>query len=483
MQDSKVITQIAAMDGRERERLRQFVDSPYFNRHEGVRQLLGHILGQLGRARPKLTEKDLLKSLAPADSPSIPDLLSALMKLVNRFLAVEQLGEETFEEEVLTLKRSNQLQRVTLLENRGKRLDRRLKKSPYRNQDLHLAAYQWKAIIGYRKTQEKRKHTPEFQHMLDHLDRFWLVEKLRHACHLTANMMLMNTHYDFLLMDDVMAYLGGDAGAKLLEKEQSIDCYYQILMALREPDRTEHYQRMRYHLDEGVDRLPQAEQKDLFVFATNYCILRIMSGHADYRRELFDLYRRALETGTIYDKDEISEWNYKNVVTLGTGLGEVDWTEAFIENHRERLPAPQRDNAYALNKAQFLYATQRLDEAAEQLAGVTDNDVKYHQARVLLRVQIAYDQAEDDYATNLLETFRLYVRRNRNVSTKEKRSYINFVRFAKQLFNLRFQGAYMDREAYARKLAALHEHINSTELLAGRQWLVKESQQLQPAGA
>jgi hypothetical protein len=49
MQDSKVVRQIAAMDGRERERLRQFVDSPYFNRHVATQKLLAFILKELGK--------------------------------------------------------------------------------------------------------------------------------------------------------------------------------------------------------------------------------------------------------------------------------------------------------------------------------------------------------------------------------------------------------------------------------------------------
>ncbi|WP_273447160.1 hypothetical protein, partial [Neolewinella agarilytica] len=89
MQDSKVVRQIAAMDGRERERLRQFVASPYFNRHEATELLLSFILKELGKTRPKLDEARAQDAVKVAGSgQSLSSLQSSLMKLVNRFLAV-----------------------------------------------------------------------------------------------------------------------------------------------------------------------------------------------------------------------------------------------------------------------------------------------------------------------------------------------------------------------------------------------------------
>ena len=478
MQDSKVVRQIAAMNGRERERLRQFVASPYFNRHEATVLLLSFILKELGKTRPKLEEARAQDAVKVAGSgQSLSSLQSSLMKLVNRFLAVEQLQSEAFREEVLTLKRTKELQRFRLLENRGKRLDRMVEKHQYRDGDTHLAAYEWKAINGYYQGNLKRSDTREMQAMLDHLDRFYIIEKLRHACQLTANMMVMNTHYEFLFLEPVLDFLNGEAGSQLLSEkvEPSIDCYYHILMSLQEPDDVSHYERMRFYLDQSFDRLPYDHQKDLYGFASNYCIQRIMSGHADYRKELLSLYRRGLDTGIIYNKDIISEWDYKNIVTLGSATGEHEWTERFIEDNRERLPERERENAYALNKAQFLYSLKRYDEATDLLITVSDSDVKVHLARVLLEVRIAYDQADQEYALNLLETFRLYVRRNKNVSVKDKRSYSNYVRFTKQLVNLKHQANFMDRKNYDKKLTALHQTIGETDPLVAKQWLMRES--------
>lgn len=478
MQETKVVRQITAMDGRERERLRQFVRSPYFNRHKGTSLLLDFVLKELGKTRPKLEEaraQDAVKGSGTGQSLS--DLQSALMKLVNQFLAVEQLGEESFRQEVLTLKRTKDLHRFSLLGNRGKRLETKVSKHKYRDADTHLAAYEWKSINGYLQGATNRTDTREMEAMLNHLDRFYMVEKLRHACQLTANMLIMNTHYEFLFLEPVLEYLKTEEGEALLsgDKEPSIDCYYHILMSLRDPDKEQHYERMLHYLNAGFERLPLDHQKDVYGFAGNYCIQRIRSGHADYRGELMDLYRRGIDIGIIYDKGEISEYDYKNIVTLGSANKEFEWTGHFIEENRERLPAAQRDNAYALNKANYLYALDRLDEAARLLVRVTDSDIVYHLARVVLEIRIAYDQQDQEYALNLLETFRLYVRRSRKMSTKDKRSYINYTRFTKQLVNLKHQEDYLDKGTYGKRMEGLAQSVKAADLVVERGWLLREA--------
>lgn len=110
------------------------------------------------------------------------------------------------------------------------------------------------------------------------------------------------------------------------------------------------------------------------------------------------------------------------------------------------------------------------------LLQVTDSDVKYHLARVQLEVRIAYEQRETTYLLNQLETFRLYVLRQKKISSNDKRSYTNYSRFAKQLANLRLQSDFMDKETFKRKLSGLHQKISDTSMLVDREWLLKESQ-------
>lgn len=469
------------MDGRERERFRQFVNSPYFNQHKLSKKLLDLMLEGIELGGQALDRKRLHKKLFGKESEfqeqRLADIMSGLMKLLSKFLAVEQLEEEPFLGEVLTLKRADASGRYDLFKNREKRMRRIIGKSDHRDRHLLQANYQRQATyVYYYANHENRENVEAMQQMLDDLDKYYLAEKLRHACHLTANTLLLNTSFDFGILPQMIEVLTSERGQKLFGNEPSIQCYYHSLMSMRDGENPEHYKKMRYFLNEELHRFSENEQQDLYLFANNYCILRIRKGDGKFPRELFDLVRRGIDTGLVYRKGLINEWNYKNFVTLGSKLGEYDWTEDFLESHYERLPADRRDNAYALNKAQYLYSRGKYDEAGDMLLQVNDSDVKYHLARVQLEVRIAYEQRETTYLLNQLETFRLYVLRQRKISSNDKRSYTSYSRFAKQLANLRLQSDFMDKDIFKRKLASLHKKINDAPLLVDREWLLKESQ-------
>jgi hypothetical protein len=441
--------------------------------------LLAIVLEELEAKRPLMSKERVFKKLFAKEEfkeQPLSDLMSSLMKLINRFMAVEQLEKEPFVAEVLTLRRAESENRFGVLKNRGKRLKRILEKYPHQGSDYHWADFKLHSIYGYyRNAYEDRSDAAPLQQMLYSLDRYYAVEKLRHACHLTANSMLMNTSFDFGFLDAVLDYINSPTGQNALANDKSIDCYYHILMSLREPEEVAHYEKMRYYMNESFDSFPLNEQRDIFTFANNYCISRINAGDKSFIRELFELYRRGLNNEIIFENGILSEWNYKNIVTLGCSSGEYEWTENFIEKNYHRLPESQRDNAYALNKAQFFYSRGLYKEAGELLRQVEDSDVKYHLARVLLEVRIAYDQQETSYLLNQLETFRLYVQRHRKISPADKKRYINYARLSKQLATLRHQEEYMGKEQFSQKLQLLHKKIVDTPHTVGRSWLMQES--------
>lgn len=469
------------MNGRERERLRQFVSSPYFNQHQKTTKLLDIILGELDSKRPLLGKERVFKKLFPSEAnfrdQPLADLMSSLMKLVSRFLSVEQLLEEPFAEDILAIERATSKNRFDLLTSRVKKLKTKLRKAARQSKDYYWANYRMHALFGYyRNKYVNRADAEPLQNMLYALDRFYIVEKLRHACHLTANSILMNTTFTFGFLDAVLAYINSPIGKELLDKDVSISCYYHILMSLREPDNPVHYEKMRYYLDEEFDSFPPEEQKNIFEFASNYCISRLNTGDQSYLRELFEIYQRGIATEALYDNDIISEWDYKNIVTIGCNVKEYEWTEAFMKSNYPRLPEKRRENAYAMNKAQYHYSRGQYDEAGKYLREVADADVKYHLARVLLEVRMAYDQQETNFLLSQLESLRLYVRRNQKISAKDKRDYLNYIRFTKQLATLKHQKEFMGKSQFTNKLTSLHQKIESSERLVAKSWLLSESQ-------
>lgn len=485
MQHSRLLRYIEQLDTRERERFRQFVQSPYFNQHDKTTRLLDYILKQLGSRRPKLEREQVYKVVFKSEEledQKLFDLASNLMKLYHRFLAYEQLEQDRFAEPLATLSAAFKRSQFDLLKNRANLLNKQLHQSPQRDGEYQYTSYQIQRLLTYYGSEfvdRSKSETP--QRMLQHLDRFYLIEKLRHCCHLTANMQELNTSYEFALLEPVLAFVKNNW--EQFKEEISVQMYYTILMSLQHPEDESFYLNKRDILRNHLGELSTREGRDLFTFTQNYCIRQINNGQSRYQAELFNTYKRGLESGLLLNNDILSEWDYKNIISLGCTLKEYTWTEQFIEDYKDHLMMGHRENAYRYNLAYFYYHKKMYDEVLSALLHVQFTDVNYHLSTSTLLLRTYYAQDDTEALLSLIETFRIYVMRNRKMTTNKKQGYTNFLRFAKRLVTLKHGRVAYSRKELRANLEKLHQKIEAAPNVMNRYWLLEEIAQPATVGA
>ncbi|HMO37807.1 MAG TPA: hypothetical protein PKC76_08530 [Saprospiraceae bacterium] len=479
-QQSKIVRYISEISPKERERFQQFVRSPYFNQHEKTQELLDIILEYIERPNGQMEKEPLFARLFPGealDEQRLHNVMSYLKKLYHRFLAIQYIDSLPLREQLFTLESAYEVNQFDLLTNRARQLEKSIEQYPYHDGDYHFVNYRFNSLLGfYSGGYVDRSKSDSFQKMLYHLDRYYIVEKLRNCCHLTANMMLFNTRYDFGFMEELLAYVQRHLPS--FENDASILLYYTILMTMREENNPEHYERLKLILNTKMNTINADEGYDLYNFASNYCIRQIKMGHSKYQRELFELYQQGLRAELLLNNGLISEWDYKNIITLGCSLKEFAWTEQFIEEYRSKLLASRRENAYNYNLANFYYNRQLYNDALEVLRNVQFTDVFYHLNTTFLQLRIYYDLKDTEAFLGLIETFRIYVIRNRKMTTAEKKSYTNLLRFAKSLAMLKHHADTYPRKVLQEKLAVLHQKIAAADNVINKQWLLEESRKV-----
>lgn len=478
MHQSRLVQHISALSSKERERFKQYVHSPFFNQHEKTRQLLDWILRHLDKGPKQLTKERVHRHLfpgSPFDEQQLYNVMSYLKKLHHRFLAQLKFESEQYTEELYTLESSYDMHQFDILTNRSKHLQKQLKKDTVRDASFFHLNYRIHHLLGYYGAHYiDRSDTNHFQQMLDNLEKYYLAEKLRNCCHLVANSMLINTSYDFKMLDTVLSYL--EEQWELYQNETSIKVYHAALMSMKaEADTEQYYTIMKEVLSKELEQLSLEQGRDLYGFAYNYCIQQINAGQSRYLDELFSLYKQGLRQDLLLDKKGMmSEWNYKNVATLGARLGSFEWTERFLQDYREKLPAQQRENAYNYNLGNLYYNKKMYEEAKSALLLVQFTDVKYHLSTTFLLLRTYHAQRDTEALLSLIETFRIYVIRNRKMTNQQKRGYTNFLRFAKKLVLLKHNAMTYSRQNLSNKLGELAQKIDDTENIVDKYWLLEE---------
>lgn len=479
MKDSKLVDYIGRLNPREKERFRLFVQSPYFNQHEKTTLLLDLLLKH-EESEPAqaamLGREAVFTRLFPGeeyDEQVLFNVMSYLKKLYHRFLAFEKFEEDDLDEELLTMEAAFAKNQFDLLKNRSKQMEKKLAKYAYRDSKHMLANYRYYNVMGYYSSHyEDRSNAELLQSMLDYLDRYYLLEKLKHACHLTANNMNVNTQFDLSFFDALLEHYRNNR--EKYAADRGIELYYAIFMSLKEANQPEHYQLLKKLLIGELDHFNINQQRDLFISANNYCISRINQGDISFQTELFELYQQGLKTGLILDNGLLTEWNFKNITALGCLLKEYEWTEQFIQDYRDKLPIHRRENAYNYNLAHLYHSKKQYKEAQEILSVVQFSDVKYHLSANSLLLRIYYDLGDTEALLSLIDTFRIYIIRNRKMTVEQKRGFTNYLRFAKKLALLKHHAGAYSRRILEEKLTDLYGKLIQTQNVANRIWLEEE---------
>ena len=478
MKQSKLIQLIEELTPKDRERFSLFVRSPYFNQHQKTAQLLDIILEELDRPNGNLGKEDVYRVLFTSnrfDEQKLYNVMSYLKKLYHRFLAIQHIEKKTFLESVYTLEAALEQNQFDLLKNRAKQLEKSLHQYPYEDIEYYYTNYRLNALMtNYHTQYVDRTNTTYPQKMFNFLDDYYIAEKLKTCCHFTANMMRINIKYDFPLLDEILEYV--QKNWEDYKQKTGIAIYYVSLMSLREANNPEHYVYLKELLNNPIDAIAPDEARDLFSFASNYCIRQINSGDSAYRKELFELYQQSLRKKIILNNGILGEWDYKNITTLACSLQEYEWTESFLEDYKDRLQADRRDNAYNYNLANFHFFKKNFDEVKYILQMVQFNDLSYQLSASSLLLRTYYSLGEIEPLFAHIEAFRIYIMRNKKMTTVEKRGYTNFLRFAKKLASLKNQMGTVSKRLLKEKFESLNNRIQSTENVSMRSWLIAESQ-------
>lgn len=114
------------------------------------------------------------------------------------------------------------------------------------------------------------------------------------------------------------------------------------------------------------------------------------------------------------------------------------------------------------------------NEALSALLLVQFTDVKYHLSTTFLLLRTYYALKDTEALLSLIETFRIYVIRNRKMTTEQKRGYTNFLRFDRRLVVLKHHASTYSKKDLHTELASLAEKIEAAPNVINKYWLLEE---------
>lgn len=473
MQNFKLFHILSQFDKLEQNRIRKFISSPYFNKDKVVCNLFEILVEEINApSKISWTKEKIWEHLVPDlsfDDTRLRKYQSDLLKLIEKFLIQEEFETDNYIAQTYLL-RSIKKRKLKKLHNSALKSVKEIPgKITHRDGNFYLGQFlietSYDQLIS--DFEEKKTEKTNLEEMSKLLDYFYIGEKLKIYCEVLSRKKFAQHEYEISLIEDVLDF----AEREQYQKIPFIAIYYQIFKMYAEPLEIQHYYKFQQLLLDSSHFFPRSQEKIFYDFAQNYCINQLNQGNSIFLKELFGVYKNLIDKDFFMLEGHMESLEFRNIVVVGLRNGAFDWTENFIYKYINILPAELRENTLSFNLSQLYFYQKKYSNVVKILQEVEYNDYITNCNAKTTLIGAYYEEGEFEPLFSLLESFRVYLNRNKEIPLARKINYKNLIRFTKKLISL----PPTNKKAFSQ----LKAEVEATKNIPSRDWLLEKITELE----
>ncbi len=474
MQKSKLIQYLSVFSKQDLRFFREFVQSPYFNKHQKTKDLLDYILKVKDLNSPLLQKEKAFKKVFPNqkyEEQTLRTTMSYLMQLIYRFYSQRQHESNTSEQQIGLLEMALQDGQKKMFKHHSLIWKKTHEQSTNRDSSYFLQAARFQRLqdsfdINY----GKRVSGSFLEKALSNFDTYYIGEKLRMTCEMLARKQVTGQDYSFSLLQELIQFL--EKEKTHFESIPGVWIYFLIYKMMTE-DNPKHFFKLKGRLKKEAPLFKHQEGRDLYTHALNHCIGKLNFGDTSFKKETFELYQQMLDNGLLHIDQVLPQWDYTNIVSLGCDLQESKWIKNFIFEQKQFLPKAERENTFTYNLAAYHHAQHAYEEALVLLQKVAFTEVYNNLLTRILMLKIYFETKDWQALDYFLETFRVYLLRNKQLGEARRKSGLNLIKYTRSLSRLLEAQTSLSKGEFVKNMGLLKEQIEKDEKVLNKSWLLK----------
>ncbi len=475
MEGSKLIYLMQSLSQEETKALGNYLVKSNYDKAGSVFKLYNY----LKKCYPDFPEKKINKALVfkkimPKDKAFndkvLRNIMSKLSQGIEDFLLEKELKENEVERDFLMLSILKKRKQDKLFFQKFDRLQRKWKKNPtpgiehYHNEFKLLKEYYNHPY----STLEKNKEV-DMMDVLQKLDEYYCAFKLYYGVGLIQNQSVINEAKDErinILVKEILQSIN----LNYLAENIHVNIFAHLFNAYTNKVYDD-YETIKSLYFKQIDQYNAAEKHDLFLLLQSYCYENYRQGKQKFLVEVFELNKFAVEQGFLYKNKSISHDVFRNIVQLGCTVGEFAWTKQFIQEYKAYLDKEKKEDVVALCEAALYFYQGNYEQTLDKLLVVKYQDPVYAVHVRFLQLQSYYELEEyEDLFYNLVNSFTVYLSRNRQLPDSIKQASLNFIQYTKKLYELPYK---LDKE-----IKKVLEDLETNSLVANKKWLLQKAEEI-----
>ncbi len=415
-----------------------------------------------GAILKRLNKKEVYSKLVPGQSYEdivLRRLSSGLTRRFMEFLAYQSLNEEETDLRALEQLQSRQFEKH--FKGLFRRLERRWKKKDHFESEDYLKMHRTYRLLHQQEERQSgaQKSIPHLEKADYYLDVSYVLQKLKHYCDAILYRQLYDLEARVSLPPGFFQYLE----SKAYSREPLVEAYTLVARMQERPEEEARFFELKELLSRSTN-IPDEELKALFTYLNNYCILyKINAGAAAFFKPLFESYQTMLERGLFFHEGKLNPQDYKNIITVGLQVEAFSWVERFIQEQTAHLPAGDQENALNYNLAKLYFHQKAFEKVIQQLQSVAYSTHVYALGSKLFLLRAYYELQEFLALDALIESFRIYLRREKRLAPDIRQQYNIILRLVRKLSRI--------QSGNPESIKKLKEEIQSCPSVVIRDWL------------
>jgi len=461
---NKLISLLSSLDRPQRRSCRKLIQSPWFSGNDDLLALFDELVIRLDKNK-SLKKQDVWASVMGKEKKfndvRFRKYTSDLFKLIREFLTQEMLQLEPELKQYLylaALEKQNADKLIRGVERNWSHITPSVNDADY-NRYLyrHLLERRKQSLLNYEHRPYDRSNVEEVS---TSLDIYFIVVKLRSAVDAQSRMQTEKHQYDLKLVPEIVTFLE-QTGAYMDRTPVAIHYYMYKMLTVHDDD--DPYYRYKSLIMGQTDDLPPEQTSELFKPALNYSRRRINESRREFLGEYLEVYRYALDRDLVYDDGVLDPLQFRNTILIALRNGDYEWTEHYINNYQQRLPAKQRANAVNYNSATLYFYQKNYDKALDFLRDVEYENTTYNLNAKTMLLAIYYETDADTSLDSLFDSINAYLNRHKELPMTAQKAFRNLVSFTRRLTRM-LPG---DEKA----ITQLKADLSEKKYVASRPWL------------
>lgn len=463
MLNTKLYDYLKTMSVYEMNRFHKYIQSPLYNEDEKVKRFVAAIL-----SFAKTNSLEKFKYKLPLPAVKYNRLLSDTVKKLEHFLILDRFQHQQLTQHTYLLEIMNERKLSKHFSEFAALTHKRQLSSPLRDADFYYRGFvieQQKNL--YLETKEARNSDKNILEVLEALDKFYLVQKLKYAAAWLHYKNFLSAEGEINLFKDVIT----EVNREKYNEVSAIQLYKNIVLLFHHNNAGTAYKTLKKLITGNLLLVSKEETKTALAFAINYCINCINRGNMQFLNELLSLYKFSLLNDLLLEEGVLSQWDYKNITTVALRVKDYKWTENFLEEYKNALPKTERKNAYTFNLARYYFYIKKYDHVLRLLQQVEYSDIFYQLDAKTTLLKTYYELGEWQPLLSLKDSFRILLRRKKLITPSQKENYMNLLRFTIRLFNCDVKNK--------KQMTDLKRDITTAVNVADKSWLMEKLDEIQ----